>query len=408
MKKKNKKILIFSIIATVSLVVVLLTILMLSFKTQQQTSYFYDRDIGFMKTTLKESKWFTFFEQAVRFTPETITLGSEVTLVDTYTIPTTGLCVGEIVIEIKPPVGNYIRINSFLCINPAGTLPCQLGTTQTNTVKYTPTTVGMWNARTTYYAARCNVLESNQNQPAIDISVNSVMVNEVITSCPDINYSNLIFFEDITNGKYEKRVKTSYGSAPDCEEILDDEFRTICNTNYHIAGTSNPSGSGKLTCEADVIIEDCVATPSVCSTNEICDTQTKLCKIAECNAPLITQCPDNFNITTKTCVNGIFQSTSENCSNHQLQNQTNQTSQTKQNQTVTQLSCWRILNNMCSNYNVTTSSCPTNTYASNTLCKNSLSTQNDSFNTWVLIIVGVVFILVIIIFILIKFVFKRK
>jgi hypothetical protein len=396
MKAKNKTTLKYTLIGFGALALILI---LLSFAVQDnstQTSYFYSKELGLITTKIGSSnflsKLFHPTEEVIVFTPSSATAGETISIRDDYVVK----AVGDLDMVIgSDGKSEYIRPWSLIYLKNGQqiatetgqyTKPYGVGTNLWINSEFTPPTAGTFSGKTYYYIVRCypNVpnptgcqsVSSNckyhSDCKITSLSSNNVIISESIcTKTPDSDYSWVKQY-DITGGYIEQGFKDIVTSA--CEYKTLTQWRTNCNSGYHISGTtSNTVGAGKLTCDVDVIVPlptpDCsgnqhkcvgnilyTCTPSntwgevgasppnvapdgsFCTTPEcdvdqkqictdgtqiitrICDLTTHTytdttnkCPIIGCTEDKTEICSDGITITTSKCTNSVLTPTGNKC-----------------------------------------------------------------------------------------------
>jgi len=325
-KKKNKKIWIISI-ATILLLVVIVSFFIF-LRPIHQTSFYYDEKLGFIETEItiynRYNQFLKIFQQAVLFAQTEAEVGDNIILTDTYVV--TGLTVADtsdpncdgicklniLDIYINNPIGESILIKT--------TFPEAIDwDTITTTTSFTAIHEGTYSATTYYYEDLCNFFVLGECERSyccqmswLEQSDNTIIVTEPETLCTKEPYwTGWISFETISNGYIEKRVH--YSVDGNCEYYEDNvEFRTFCDSGYQITGTDgNTGGAGQLTCEIMPIEPECT-TDDECI-GQICKNQQ--CVVYECNTGEVvtTDCSDNSTITTHTCTNNRLIETGNIC-----------------------------------------------------------------------------------------------
>ena len=299
---KGKKVIVVSI--SVMVIVLLLSFLIFYFlsKPQQQTSYFFSKDFGIVKIKVVEGIKKDIVQQQARFDKETINLGEKITGSDTFLFEGTNLFARTVNVEIRKEGGQWTLVASEdLGVGdpfPPGVL--------TTYIDYTPTSIGIYEAQTTYEVALCVPGQSCQSyidNPKIQNGYNKVNVISLPSCNGKISYWgnwSLDGSEQIW-GHNEKRVYYNLNSNT-CQETPDnEEFRTLCNNGYKITGTVNDIlGSGKTTC---VLLNP--------NTNISQNTTTG------CDSDVTTKCYDNSTIIELKCItigsNKVLNSTGLKC-----------------------------------------------------------------------------------------------
>ena len=413
-KKTKKNLKIYgSIIALILIVAVLYITLNSGGLENEETAYFYDKDIGTVKVTYgvqKTNILFKPFEQAVTFSPTTALVGDVVTLKDSYKVPS-GQCIGYFLINIVSPVTSEKKVASQCGKNAAGDI-WVAGDTISSENTWTVNAAGEWSAKSAYFLSDCTAPQCSNVAPIIQTSVNSVEVSNPPTSCTDTQTSNWMPDHTINGGKIEKQTITTHTNPPTCTSNTITNYRTICDNNYQIKGTLGNEGPADGELECELINSNTTCTSTSCQIDKICNTNTGQCEAPECNGNLNSTCADGTIITTKYCniATGLWSSQNgTSCPSNSTGNNTNGT-------TVTTVSkdCFKILTNSTAepdydycNKEVkqvsnSTSECPSGYYASKTLCEEKITKEESGIGLvgWILIIssigaVGVVIFIIV-------------
>lgn len=285
------------------------------FRPVQETSYFYDEDLGIVETQYKVynkwNKWMGFFQQAVTFSPHTAELGDTISLRDEYLVfgTSTGCGIGWMQIRVHGPTQDTL-IPHIVFDKIALTFD-SIDKTQTITVNH----VGTYTATTTYYETCYDIFTRDPigcdecTGSFTSASLNSVIVSAPVPTCNKNPYwSDWVHDTNINNGVYNKRIYYEVDGSCDYYET-NVEWRTTCNNGYYITGTTNNVGSDKLSCELASIEPECTK-DSDC-TSQICENE--ICVDGECNADLTIECWDNSIIITKECINMRLVDTNNEC-----------------------------------------------------------------------------------------------
>ena len=302
------------IISSFLLVLIIIAGLFIFSQPQQETAYYYDGEVGFVKTVVSErSKLGNIlrpFQQSVVFTPDEIELGDIVTIQDDYYIPTFGVLGPDEYIAYFEVIADGQNLGYGTYSRPYGP-----GEHVYATITFTPTEIKTYNVYTTYFIFKgsgcvptagltnwdlCTLGTDclyNDGLCYIDTpGINTLTVTAV--SVENCVWSDWSFYESITNGYIE--IRTEDEGPVGCIEG-DIEYRTFCDTGYQIVGTDgNSGGSGQLTCEIIPIIPECTADDDCLA--QICESE--VCVNFECNADVISTCSDGItNYITQTCDN---------------------------------------------------------------------------------------------------------
>lgn len=334
MKTKYKVFLITIIIGVLISIIVGLMFL----TTVRQVSYFYDKDLGLIKTEFGVYNWFNkflgFFQQAIVFTPNEINLGETVHLRDDYTIKLGDLdslnyeyITGFAMEVIKDGSTQTVYTSQY-------STPKSMGNVLWSTVDFIPNTAGLYSGNTRYFISQCTLPDHSTCYSSVgviqDVSTNSVnVIDPTPPACTKEAYCDE-FSENsvITGGKTYKKV--CYTVDDTCNYVTGDTvYETRCDNGYVIKDTTNTIGSGVLQCVLPVVVTDCTTNSSLCILNQTCNNATKLCVDKECNVDTITSCSDNSTIITHKCINGVFNITHNICpttTNTTITNTTNITS----------------------------------------------------------------------------------
>lgn len=346
-----------------------------------QTAYFYDKEVGSIKTDITTQTIFSSIQQSVLFTPAIIELGNSVTLTDTFTVPGPN-CIGVVIVQIKGPNTNWIEV-----ANEFNFEVWDIGETITTVVQYTPSAAGVWQAQSIYREADCTAPASLPGDVA-EASVNNVLVNQPSAEqgqCnPSTQCTDWVPFtsptEDSINRRFETRTCSSNMDFPACDPNTNgnSEFRTWCNSGYHISGSSDGAQgpvNGIQICEIDSVVIDTFCPSTACTGNDICNTGTGVCESPECNADAV--CNSDNSIVTVPCNNGLWGvATGNSCGSSQTQVQT-------------QVDCWSITSaNECVTAKL--SQCTANMFTTENECLDSLESTTSTGFIITIIIVSIV------------------
>jgi hypothetical protein len=325
MGRRNKKRSGRNALFTVSTIVLIIIILgvagLVVLRPDKNVSYYWDADLGVVTVKIFKPN---IFEQAVTFTQTSVDVGSEITLIDAFTVPgnlvhptdpSIPLCIDQAeIFIIRPATGEQLILvdTSILNILPGDNFETQ--------ITHTVDVPGVWTARTEYRVVEC--IGGGAVVSAIsESSTNTVSVSDPDPTCPtDPGFNNWAKDRDISNGQIDIREYFEYqlDSNNICTLVSDmsqTQYRTTCNTGYVITGTNDNVGSGELSCEAIDTGQN--------------DTTTG------CTGDVTTACSDGTTVTTMTCTNGQLASTGNTCPAATNTTATNTTANnTQQNTTV--------------------------------------------------------------------------
>lgn len=371
------------------------------YKSNEQVSYFYDKNLGIITTKINERHWFNIIQQQITFAQTTAKVGDTVSFTDRVSDTVEySLC------GINFRLYSSSSVNELNITQVISTPISSMDSIITKT--FIPNKVGTWTAVTDYYVESNDGLSCLSTPAVFQGSNNSVVVTAAQEECTKTLPHCGSYSEDtskpITNGKIEK--SSCDKITNDCVYTFDKyEYRTVCNSGYRITGSTDSSmADGELTCELIPVAnnsQDCTVTPSLCSSTQVCNPTTKLCVNRECNADLNQTCSDNSTvIITKTCTNGIFKATNNTCPN------SNNSSSSTNNTNGTKITCWKVVTNAttCTSYNAT--SCGSKGYESEKLCIDSIE-KPDEPNYILYAVVGSIFAIGII-GIIVFFIVRRR
>lgn len=110
-------------------------------------------------------------------------------------------------------------------------------------------------------------------------------VQNEVTSCPNNGWTSFTFVYNTDDGHgqvFSRQYKSYELVNNNCQQTLGNlDYKTICESGYHVQGTTNTISTGIKTCEPDQ------ETPKICTPGEIIDnacTNSKISETVYCNS----------------------------------------------------------------------------------------------------------------------------
>jgi len=327
---------IFIVLGIALILIILMFVLVLP--TNSTTTYFYDEDIGSIKVVIKERSFFDLFQQAVVFSPSTITIGEIVTLTDNPTFSRIN-CIDSVEVLIDPPgtrepISIFGQSSIWFPEDPLVTI-----------ITYQPDEVGEWTANTLYHEINCEspITDLGTTQQG---SENIVTVNALPPNCDTTERCSTT--EDSPTRTVQQCTREEL-NVDTCNEVTT-KFITTCKDGYHIDGTSSDTTAEDTIAKTCILNEvqqtGCDTDLSLCTAEQVCVSNE--CLSTECNGNNIHECPDGVNVTLQVCSNQRWDPTQTvtievACVNNQI----NDTVTNETIQDSGQNEFWEIVNDVC-------------------------------------------------------------
>lgn len=417
MKKSQKRLIIWSIIISVLLMLLIIFSYLYLFTTKN-VSYVYDKETGIVKIEVHELNFLEkLFKQETTFDPwGTVNVNTPVQLRSYYDISILSSPVYAMKIEIRKDYDIYgepIIVTFNPQIQPGGYIQ--------RDVSWTPTEAGTYMTKT-YIRSLTGTWTEALNQGEL-VKENTLVVvnNNPIPTCNlTAHCTNWNLDSNIDNGMVEKRI--CYTISDSCTEVEDStSYKTTCNSGYIVTGTQSSFSNTKGTCSLPTVVTEECTSNSDCTPPAVCYQSTSKCAAPACTEDATCSYSNGTIVVTGTCTDYTLVSTGNSCG---ATNQTNNTNSTvtptptptpTSNNTVATLTCWKDSSikqqamtgsGTCDTitiYNKTSCS-SAGYYVDKTTCESAIAPSN----AWIFYVIGGGIIFLLIIFAIIIMRKKRR